>query len=107
MPRGTAAPRCLLVICLASAGWAFTFGVCTQAATFWLADAGLDELQIGLAAGAYYLGMALTGLAMPRLMRRWGAGCIVAGLALFGVAVALFPWADALAGWAALRLLQG
>src|SRR5207302_447668 len=49
--------RALAVLCLASAGWAFTFGIGTQAATLRLADAGLDKDTIGLNAGTYYLGM--------------------------------------------------
>jgi MFS family permease len=99
--------RALVVICLASAAWAFSFGVGTQAATLLLAGAGLDEASIGLNAGTYYLGMALAGLAAPALLRRWGSGCIAAGMVLFGGALALFPWTDVRAGWFGLRFLQG
>jgi MFS family permease len=99
--------RILVMICAVCAAWAFTFGVGTQAAVFWLADAGQDEFIIGLNAATYYLGMAAVGLFVPRLMRRFGAGCVVAGLIAFGGAVALFPLAQDVPGWFALRLLQG
>jgi MFS family permease len=99
--------RTVVVICAVCAAWAFTFGVGTQAAVFWLADAGLDEFIIGLNAATYYFGMAVVGLFVPRLMRRFGAGCVVAGLIAFGGAVALFPLGQAVPGWFVLRLLQG
>jgi MFS family permease len=108
MPSSAPAPlRALVVICLASAAWAFSFGVGTQAVTLWLADAGLGKTAIGLNAGTYYLGMALAGLAVPALMRRWGSGCVVAGMILFGGTLVLFPWINSPAGWFVLRLLQG
>jgi MFS family permease len=99
--------RALAVICLTTAGWAFTFGVATQAATLWLADAGLGDTLIGLNSGTYYLGIAVASPLVPWLMRRGGPGCAAAGMALGGAAVALFPWAGGTAGWFVLRLLQG
>jgi MFS family permease len=99
--------RGLLVICTASAAWAFAFGIGTQAANLWLADAGLDKDTIGLNAGTYYLGMAVAGLAIPALVRRWGVGCIVVGMSLVALSVVLFPWVDAPVLWFLLRLLQG
>jgi MFS family permease len=108
MPASVTVPlRALVVLCLASAAWAFAFGVGTQAATLQLQHAGLDSDAIGLNAGTYYLGMALTGLVVPALMRRLGPACVAAGMALFGAAVALFPWTDSPTAWLALRLLQG
>jgi MFS family permease len=97
----------VLVIWLASAGWAFTFGVCTQAATLWLAGVGLGDTAIGLNTGAYYLGIAVAAPLVPWLMRRWRTRCVVAGLALFGGTVALFPWGGGPAAWLFIRLLQG
>jgi MFS family permease len=104
---GALSVRTLTVICLASAAWAFTFGTGTQSTTFWLADAGLDEVAIGLNAATYYFGMALAGLVVPWLMRCQCSGCVVAGMTLFGGTVALFPLATSLPGWFTLRLLQG
>ncbi len=99
--------RTRIVLCLVSAGWAFSFGLSAPLASFWLSDAGYRDSVVGLNTGVYYLGIAMTALAAPRLMRRWGRGCPTAGFVLSGAAVMLFPWGGGLFGWFALRLFNG
>jgi MFS family permease len=99
--------RKLLVICLASAGWSFGFGLGAPLASLWLQDAGHTPTVIGLNTGIYYLGIALAAGAVPWLMRRLGHGCPVLGMVLSGLTVALFPWAGSLGGWFGLRLVNG
>src|SRR5205085_1883440 len=99
--------RALLVICLASACWAFSFGVSAPLASLWLKQAGSSETIIGLNTAAYYAGLALAALLVPALMRRWGARCASAGMELSALTVALFPWGTSLGWWFGLRLLGG
>lgn len=106
LPHSTA-PRALFLICLASAGWAFSFGLGAPLASLWLHGQGWSDTLVGLNTGTYYLGIALAALLVPRLMRRWGKGCVAVGCLASGGAVALFPWAGAPAGYFALRLLNG
>ncbi len=100
--------RNLILICLASAGWAFSFGVGTQAISHWLKT---DQLQtdvvIGLNHSIYYLGLALSSMAVPWLMRRWGRICPTAGMILSGLTLAMFPWGGSLGEWFGLRFLNG
>jgi MFS family permease len=103
----TAPGRALLVICLTSAGWAFSFGVGAPLASLWLKHAGCSDTVIGLNTAVYYGGLALTALVAPRLMRRFGTACSAAGMALAGLTVAAFPLLDNVAWWFALRLLNG
>ena len=84
--------RALTMICLASAGWAFSFGLIAALASLWLAKEGWNQTVVGLNISCYYLGIALAALVVPRLMRRLGPGCVAAGCVLSGVTVALFPW---------------
>jgi MFS family permease len=99
--------RALLVLCLVSAGWAFSFGLGAPLASLWLNDAGYTDSVVGLNTGIYYLGIAGTAIAVPRLMRRMGRTCPALGFALSAATVMLFPWAGGLFGWFALRLLNG
>jgi len=99
--------RTLLVLCLVSAGWAFSFGLGAPLASLWLSDAGCSDRLVGLNTGVYYLGIAVTAIAVPRLMRRRGRGCPALGFVLSGVTVMLFPWGASLFGWFMLRLLNG
>jgi MFS family permease len=103
----TPARRVLVILCLASASWAFTFGLGAPLASFWLRDHGCSDTTIGLNTGAHYLGIIVTALLVPRLVRRWGRGCIVAGMLVSGWTVTLFPWVSTLAGWHLLRFLDG
>ena len=99
--------RTLAVLCLVSAGWAFSFGLGAPLASLWLSDAGYSDSVVGLNTGVYYLGIALTAAAVPWMMRRLGRRCPAAGFVLSGVTVALFPWGGSLFGWFILRLLNG
>jgi MFS family permease len=99
--------RILLVLCLASAAWAFSFGLGAPLASLWLKDAGYSDSIAGASAGIYYLGIAVTAAAVPRLMRRWGRFCPIAGFVLSGASTMLFPWGGSLFGWLTLRLLNG
>jgi MFS family permease len=99
--------RTLLLLCLASAGWAFSFGLGAPLASLWLADAGCPSGLIGLNTSTYYLGIALAAVVVPRLMRCSSRTCVLAGMALDGLTTALFPWCGGHAGWFALRLLGG
>jgi MFS family permease len=99
--------RTLAVLCLVSAGWAFSFGLGAPLASFWLDDAHYSKTIVGLNTGVYYLGIAVTAAAVPWMMRRFGRFCPAAGFALSAVTVVLFPWGGGLFGWFALRLLNG
>jgi MFS family permease len=104
----TIAPgRALLVICLSSAAWAFSFGLGAPLAALWLKHAGCSDTIIGLNTAAYYGGLALAALVVPLLMRRWGQACTTAGMAISGLAVALFPFGASLHWWFGLRMVGG
>jgi MFS family permease len=107
LARLAAPARALLAICAASALWGFNFGTGAPTASLWLRDHGRSDTVIGFNTAVYYLGIALTAPLVPWLMRRWGRGCIVLGMVLSGVTVALFPWGGGLAGWFGLRWLNG
>jgi MFS family permease len=96
-----------VVLCLVSAGWAFSFGLGAPLASLWLSDAAYSQKIIGLNAGVYYLGIALTAVMVPWMMRRFGRACPLAGFLISGAAVAFFPWGGSLPGWFVLRLLHG
>jgi MFS family permease len=95
------------VICLSSAGWAFSFGVGAPLASLWLKQAGCSDTVIGLNTAVYYGGLGGAALLVPRLMRRWGPACSAAGMAASGLTVMLFPLGGGLAWWFAIRLLNG
>src|SRR5258707_15501091 len=100
--------RTLVVLCLASCGWAFSFGLGATLASPFLCDAGYDKTTIGLNTSIYYLGVAVASVALPWLMRKSsGRTCIVAGMLADALVVALFPWAGSAVGWFGLRLLGG
>jgi MFS family permease len=99
--------RVLLALCLVSAGWAFSFGLGAPLASLWLSGAGHSDSIVGLNTGVYYLGIAVTAIVVPRLMRRWGRACPALGFVLSGATVVLFPWGGGMFGWFALRLFNG
>jgi MFS family permease len=99
--------RSLFVMCLASAGWAFSFGLGAPLASLWLHDAGLSAKLVGLNTSAYYFGIVLASLAVPYLMARADRGCLVGGLVVDAAVTAAFPWADSGAAWFFLRLVGG
>lgn len=99
--------RSLLLLCLASAGWAFSFGLGTPLASLWLRDAGCNARVIGLSTSIYYLGVALASLLVPWLMKRSSRACVTVGMVGDAVTTALFPWVEGLAAWLLLRLAGG
>ncbi len=99
--------RSLLLLCLAGAGWSFSFGVCTQLATHWLDHAGVGDRDIGLNHALHYLGLILASLLAPRLIQRWGLRCSLAGLLICAASLAVLPWSGGLLGWHVLRFANG
>jgi UMF2 family putative MFS family transporter len=100
-------PRWTAPLCLASLLWAFSFGVSASLAPLWMQAAGCSDTVIGLNTSAYYLGIALAAGAVPPLLRRWGGGLLLLGMAASALTAAAFPLADSLAGWFAWRALNG
>jgi MFS family permease len=100
-------PGWVVPLCVASVLWAFSFGVNAPLASLWLRDAGRSDTLIGLNTGAYYLGIALAAYAVPPLLRRWGYGCLLLGMAASALTAGAFPWGGGLGGWFALRGLNG
>ncbi|HYV34179.1 MAG TPA: MFS transporter [Gemmataceae bacterium] len=108
MRTTTNAPgQALLVICVSSGLWAFSFGLGAPLASLWLKNAGCSDTIIGLNQAVYYLGLALAALAVPAFMRVLGPSFSAWGMAVAGVTVALFPFGDTLTWWFGLRLLCG
>jgi MFS family permease len=95
------------MLCLASGGWAFGFGLGAPLASLWLHDAGYSDFVIGLNTSLYYLGVALAAFIVPRLMRRFCCLCVVGGIIIDAVVTALFPWIDNLLAWSMLRIVGG
>jgi MFS family permease len=107
MPSFSPATRNLIRICLATAGWAFSFGLGSQLTTHWLKDVAASDTVIGLNHACYYLGVALASLLVPTLTRRLGRACAPLGMVLSGLSLAVFPWGGGTLGWCGLRLLNG
>jgi MFS family permease len=107
MPFVNTRLRNLLLICLTSAAWSFSFGVGSQLVTPWLRAHDESETLIGLNHGSHYLGLALASLAVPWLTRRLGGRAAALGMLVCAVSLALFPWADGPVGWFGLRLVNG
>src|SRR5437763_6722476 len=99
--------RALLVICLATAGWSFSFGLGAPLSALWLAAQGCKDSVTGDNTGVYYLGMGLASAAVPWLMRRWGSGCTALGMLASGAGTALFPRGAGLTWWFLVRLGSG
>ena len=99
--------RLLFVLCTASAGWAFSFGLSVPLAALWLEQQGCSQKVIGLNSSAYYLGVAIASFALPALMRRSSRRCVVAGMIVDGLTTALFPFGAVVPVWLGLRLLAG
>jgi MFS family permease len=99
--------RTLAVLCLASAGWGFSFGLGLQLGALWLRAAGCSAGAIGLSTSIYYLGVAAASPLLPFLMSRSGHRVVVAGMVVDGLTTALFPWAEGVLAWNLLRLFSG
>src|SRR5579872_193518 len=108
MPNAPAVSRRpLLLLCAASAGWAFSFGLGAPLAALWLRDAGCSAKVIGLNTSIYYLGVAGASLLVPCLMRWRSRACVVGGMFLDALTTAVFPYAPGPIAWFLLRLLGG
>jgi len=110
MPAATwSSARALTLICLASGCWAFGFGVAAPSGlcSLWLEKAGCNETLIGLNTSLYYGGILIASFFVPRVMRAWGRRCVVAGMIVSAVTVAVFPWGGGLTGWLFLRFANG
>lgn len=105
--RATNSWGTLVMLCLASAGWAFSFGLGAPLASLWMHDAGCGARLLGLNTSLYYLGVALAAPMVPYLMRRSSRVCVAGGILTDAVTTALFPWATTLPAWFALRILGG
>ncbi len=103
----TARRRTLLVFSLASAGWAFSFGLSVPLGSLWQQDAGCSAGMVGLSTSIYYLGVAAASFVLPGLMHFGGRRLVVGALLVDAAAVALFPWASGWVGWLGLRLISG
>jgi MFS family permease len=99
--------RWLAPLCAASLLWAFSFGVNAPLASLWLQRHGGSDTLIGLNTGAYYLGIALAAGLVPRALRRLGPAALLLGMLASGLTAAAFPWGGGVAGWFALRGLNG
>jgi MFS family permease len=99
--------RQLTLLCVVSAGWAFSFGLGAPLASLWLAGHGCEPSILGLNTAAYYAGIALVAAALPRLMVHSTRGCVVFGLFLSALTTALFPAIDNLYWWFLLRAAGG
>ena len=99
--------RILAVLCLASAGWGFSFGLGVQLGSLWLLRAGCDASTVGLSTSIYYFGVAAAAPLLPWLMKRSSRGVVIAGMVADGLTTALFPWGGGVFGWNLLRLLSG
>lgn len=100
--------RSLLLICSATACWAFSFGVGSQVVSHWLTAQGQSDTVIGLSHSFYYLGLAVAACAVPKMTRGLGpVGCASLGMILAGITVIFFPWGGSEWSWYLLRFLNG
>jgi MFS family permease len=99
--------RTLIAFSLASAGWAFSFGLSIPLGSLWQKDAGCSAGIIGLSTSIYYLGVVIASLLLPRLLPCGARRLIIAALLIQAVVVALFPWVWGCPSWFLLRLLSG
>lgn len=107
MPGSSPRLRTLALLGVATACWAFSFGVEAPIASLWLQAEGRGATLIGLNTAVYFLGIAVAAGLVPALMRRWGRACILVGMVGSGLTVAAFPWAGGLVGYFLLRALNG
>ena len=100
--------KALLLICVTSAAWAFSFGVGSQVVSHWLSRLRQNDAVIGWAHSFYYFGLAVAAFAVPRLARQIGYfRCGAIGMIGSGVTLAVFPWCEGELAWYLLRFLNG
>jgi MFS family permease len=99
--------RPLAIICLASFGWAFAFGLSAPLISIGLHEAGSSATIIGLNTAVYYSGLALAALLAPRLMRRFGPKCAAVAMVLSGFSLLALPCLPIVGWWFVLRFING
>lgn len=100
--------RSLTVLGIASAFWAFSFGLGSQSVSHWLKTQDVSDTVIGLNHSFYYFGLAVASCLVPAMTRRLGPiWCAALGMIFSGITLALFPLANEEAGWCLLRFLNG
>ncbi len=99
--------RTLFLFSLASAGWAFSFGLSIPLGSLWQKDAGCSASMVGLSTSIYYLGVVVAALLLPRLMQSGVRRLMIGALVIDAAVVALFPWVSGCLLWFLLRLLSG
>ncbi len=107
IPSRKESRRALLLLCLASAGWAFSFGLGGPLTSLWLETTGVNKTLIGLNTSLYYFGVALAAPLVPRFMVGRAGSCVLVGMVLDAVTTAVFPWVESLAGLYILRFISG
>lgn len=100
--------RSLLVVGVASAGWAFSFGLGSQTVSHWLKDQDVNDTVIGFNHAFYYLGLAVASFLAPPVARRGGTASTTA-FGMFGSAATLlvYHWCGDEYYWYTLRFLNG
>jgi MFS family permease len=99
--------KALIVICLASFAWAFSFGEGAPLISIWLKHENCGDTLIGLNTAVYYGGLALAAMFVPSVMRRRGPGCAGTGMACSGLAMLALPCQPAVCWWFVLRFASG
>jgi MFS family permease len=100
--------RSLLVIGASSAGWAFSFGLGSQAVSHWLKHREINDTVIGFNHSFYYFGLAAASFLVPWLTRFIGTKpCAAIGMFGSAVTLLLFPFGDSEPYWYAFRFLNG
>ena len=97
----------LTYVCVATAFWALSFGVGTQAVSHYLKLESASDTLIGVVHASYYLGVAGMSFLVPRFARRFGLRCASAGMLLTVGTLIAFPFADGAIGWLLIRFLSG
>lgn len=101
-------PRNLFFICMASACWAFSFGIGSQVVTHWVKNLGASDTVVGFCHSFYYFGLAAGSCAVPWLTRRLGpTPCAAFGLIASGMTLVWFPALTEVWCWYAIRFLNG
>lgn len=96
----------LVLISLASLGWAVSFGLLASLAPVTLEDADLSATTIGLNTSLYYLGVAIASPFVPWFMNR-ARSCVVMGMLMDALTTVFFPLAGDALTWHLLRFIGG
>jgi MFS family permease len=96
----------LLLISLASFGWAVSFGLLASLAPLTLGQADLSASVIGFNTSLYYLGVALASPLVPFLLGR-ARLTVLLGMLLDGLTTVAFPLVNDVHAWHVLRFVGG